>query len=221
MLPGFKSRWRTPPAVGIVDGVTDIEKPPQQLQERQVSLAGVAAFLLGHVKLLDGRLEVVAADEPHRIEGAAVVICPQSVDRHNAGVLEPAGDLGLHDKPGSLVFVCGLVEFDAFERNHPVQLLVAGDVDLTERTTVVEADNTEAAVGVGGRAFLVPIRSALAVGVFVCIRAREAEVKKAGLDVEVGEFLEVVADCGTYGQDGQAALGIETVLLEVLLDQDL
>ena len=51
--------------------------------------------------------------------------------------------------------------------------------------------------------------------------AAEAEIEEAGLEVEVGEFLEVVADRGTDGQDGQAALGIEAVLLEVLLDQDL
>ena len=52
-------------------------------------------------------------------------------------------------------------------------------------------------------------------------RGGQAEIEKAGLKVEVGKFLEAVADRGTDGQDGQAALGIEAVLLEVFLDQNL
>ena len=74
-------------------------------KQGQRPLAGIAAFLLVLVKLLDGRLEVVAADEPHGVEGAAVVVGAQAVDRHDAGVLEPAGDLGLDDEAGALVLV--------------------------------------------------------------------------------------------------------------------
>ena len=40
--------------------------------------------------------EAVAPDEPHRIERAAVGVVSQAVDGDDAGMLEPAGDLGLH-----------------------------------------------------------------------------------------------------------------------------
>ncbi len=40
-------------------------------------------------------LSDVAADEPHRVVGAAVGVGAQAVDRHDAGMLQPAGDLGL------------------------------------------------------------------------------------------------------------------------------
>jgi len=208
------------PAVGVVDRVTDVEEPPQQLQQRQGPLTGIAAFPLGSVKLLDGRLEVVAADEPHRVKRAAVVIGPQAVDRHDAGVLEPAGDLGLDDEPSALVLVCSMIELDTLEGDDPMQLLVAGDVDLAESAAVVEADNAEAALGVGGRAFVVPIGGAVSMGVFVG-GVSEAKIEKAGLEFNVGELLEAVADRGEDTQDAQAALGVEAVLLEVLFNQAL
>ena len=65
------------PAVGVVNRVADVEEPPQQLQQRQGPLAGIAVFGLGLVKLLDGRLKVVAADEPHGVKRAAVVVSPK------------------------------------------------------------------------------------------------------------------------------------------------
>ena len=39
------------------------------------------------MEVLDGFLKAVAADEPHGVEGAAVAVGPQAVDRDDAGVL--------------------------------------------------------------------------------------------------------------------------------------
>jgi hypothetical protein len=47
------------------------------------------------VKALDGLLETVAADETHGIEGSAVGVVAQTIDRHNAGVFQAAGDFRL------------------------------------------------------------------------------------------------------------------------------
>ncbi len=116
------------------------------------------------MKLLDGRLEVVAADEPHGVEGPAVVVGAQAVDRHDAGVFEPAGDLGLDDEAGTLVLVAGVRLLDPLQRHDAVKLLVAGDVDLAQGAAVVKADDPESSLGVGGVAFVVPARGALAVG---------------------------------------------------------
>ena len=102
-------------------------------------------------------------------------------------------------KRARLSLVGGVIELDPLEGDVAVQLLVAGDVDLAQAAAVVEADDPEAALGVGGRAFLVPIRGALAVGVFTGV-AGEAEIEEAGLEVEVGELLEVVADRGDDGE---------------------
>ena len=44
---------------------------------------------------------------------------------------------------------------------------------------------------------------------------------EAGPEVEVRDVLEAVANRGGDGDHGQAALGVEAVLLEVLQDQGL
>ena len=102
-----------------------------------------------------------------------------------------------------------------------MQLLVAGDEDLPQGAAVVKADNSEAALGVGGGAFFGPIRRTLNVGAFTGIDGTEAEIEEAGLEVEVEEILEVVADRRSDRDVGEAALGVEAVLLEVLVNQGL
>ena len=218
MLPGLQVAVQHAPAVGVVDRVADVEEPPQQLLERQGPLRrGSRPACLVLVKLLDGRLEVVAADEPHGVEGAAVVVGAQAVDRHDAGVFEPAGDLGLDDEAGPLVLVGGVVVLDPLQRHDAVELAVAGDVDLAEGAAVVEADDLEAALGVGPLGLHVPVEGRRPVGL---VRRRlGADRQQAALEVEVGDLLEVVADLGDDAQHGQAALGVAAVLLEVLLDQ--
>ena len=44
-------------------------------------------------------LRLVAADEPHGVVGPAVAVGAQAVDRHDPGVLQSAGDLGLEHEP--------------------------------------------------------------------------------------------------------------------------
>src|SRR5262245_66433774 len=48
---------------------------------------------LGVVELADGGLQIVALDEAHGVEGPAVGVAAQAVDRHDAGVLQATGDL--------------------------------------------------------------------------------------------------------------------------------
>ena len=207
-------------AVGVVDRVADVEEPAQQLLQGQRPRAGVAAFVL-LVKLLDGRLEVVAADEPHGVERAAVVVGAQAVDRHDAGVFEPAGDLGLDDEAGAFVLVTGVRLLDPLQRHDAVKLLVAGDVDLAQGAAVVKPDDLESALGVSGGAGVVPALGVLAAVAAVVGSGDKAEVEEAGLEVEVGHDLEVISDLGDDVEHGEAALGVVAVLLEVLLDEDI
>ena len=61
------------------------------------------------VEALDGLLEAVALDEPHGVIGAAVGVGAQAVDRHDARVLQSAGDLGLGDEPLAADRVVGVL----------------------------------------------------------------------------------------------------------------
>ena len=88
------------PAVGVVDRVADVEEPPQQLAQLQRPPAGVASSSASSAwNAVDGLLEAVAPDEPHGVVRPAVGVGAQAVDRHDAGVLQPAGDLGLEQEP--------------------------------------------------------------------------------------------------------------------------
>ncbi len=77
----------------------------------------------------DRLLEAVAPDEPHGVVRPAVAVAAQAVDRHDPGVFEPAGDLGLEDEPGAAGGVVGVVVEDLLERDLAVELGVEGDED--------------------------------------------------------------------------------------------
>ena len=64
---------------------------------------------------VDGLLEALAADEPHGIVGPALVVGPQAVDRDDARVLQPAGDLGLEQEAGAAGGVVGVLGLDLLE----------------------------------------------------------------------------------------------------------
>ena len=83
------------PAVGVLDGVADVDEPPQQVAQLERAAAGVAPERRVGVESLDRLLEAVSPDEPHRVERPLAVVGPQAVDRDDARMLEPAGDLGL------------------------------------------------------------------------------------------------------------------------------
>src|SRR5262249_6382284 len=83
----------------------------------------------GRMELIDGLLETLAADEPHRVIGPAVAMGPQAVDRHNPRVLESAGNLSLQQEPLAAGGVVGVVVEDLLQRHLAMQILVGGDED--------------------------------------------------------------------------------------------
>ena len=105
------------PAVGVVDRVTDVQEPPQESAQSQRPRAGVALDGFVLVKALDGLLEAFPPNEPHRVERAAVGVGAQAVDRHDARMLQPAGDLGFQQEPLAACRVVGMVVEDLFERD--------------------------------------------------------------------------------------------------------
>ena len=90
------------------------------------------------MEAFDGILEAVALDESHRVKRPATVVGTQAVDRNDARMLEPAGDLGLDQEALSARRVVSVVVEDLLERDLAVELGVHGN-----------EHGTEAAAGVG------------------------------------------------------------------------
>ena len=95
-------------AVGVVDRVADVGEPPQQLAQFQRPAAGVGLERFVRVEPLDGILEAIAADEPHGVVRPAVAVAAQAVDRDDARMLQPAGDLGLEQESAPAFLVIGM-----------------------------------------------------------------------------------------------------------------
>ena len=104
------------------------------------------------MEALDGLLEAVAADEPHGVVGPAVGVGAQAVDRDDARVLQPAGDLGLEQEPLAADRVVGVVVEDLLERHLAVQLGVEGDEDGAQAAPGVGPEDAEPLAVGGGRA---------------------------------------------------------------------
>ena len=113
-------------AVSEAHCLTDVRETPQQLAERQSPLAGIAAGDVGGVKPFHRGLEVVPLDETHGIERPAVGVRTQPIDRHDAGMLQSAGDLRLQQKPAAADCVVRVTGLDPLERHLAVELLIPG-----------------------------------------------------------------------------------------------
>ena len=138
------------PAVGIGDGVADVEEPAEQLAELQRPLGRVDVGAVGIVEAVDGVGQRVAADEPHGVERAAGGVVAQAVDGDDAGMLELAGDLGLEHELGASRAVVGMFVLDFLEGDLAVELVVEGDRDDAEPAAGMRPDDPEATVP-GGR----------------------------------------------------------------------
>ena len=123
------------------------------------------------VEALDGLLEAVAADEPHGVIRAAIAIGAESVDRDDAGVLEPAGDLGLDEEPGAAGRVVGVVVEDLLERDLAIELGVECDEDRAQASAGVRPEYAEAEPAGGGGADG-EAGGAVAVGVGLAVMGR-------------------------------------------------
>ena len=123
--------------VGVGDGLTDADEPPQQLTERLGSRGGM---VLG-----DGLPQRQAPHELHGVVGASGGIASQGVDRHDTGVLELAGDLGLVDEPPPAAGVVGQLGADLLERHLAVQGNVPGDSDQPQPARLVGTEQDKPA----------------------------------------------------------------------------
>ena len=127
------------PVVRVGDRVADVDESAEQVAEGERPRGGVARD--GPVvEAFDGPLEALAADEPHGVERAAAVGHPQAVDRDDARVLEPGGDLGLEQESGPALRAVRLLRQDLLERDLAVQLGVDRDRDEAQPPPLVVPD---------------------------------------------------------------------------------
>ena len=108
------------------------------MPKRHLAFAGVAPPQVGLVEPPDGLAQRLALNEAHGVGGDAIRVVDQPVDRHDAGVLQAPGELGLQDEALPAVGVVGPRGPDALEGHRPVQLQVLGDVDLAQAAPGVE-----------------------------------------------------------------------------------
>ena len=86
------------PAVRVGHRVADVDEPVQEVAQLQRAAAGVVLEGEVGMEAVDGLLEAFPLDEPHGVVRPAVGEVAQAVDRDDARVLQPAGDLGLEDE---------------------------------------------------------------------------------------------------------------------------
>ena len=123
-----------------------------------------------------GLLEAVSLDEPHRVERAAVGIGSQAVDRDDAGMLQPAGDLGLDQEPLAADGVVGVLVEDLLERHLAVELGIQGHKNGAQAALGVGPQHAKPLARGGGRPERVAGRAVgVGFGVGVCRgRSRDA-----------------------------------------------
>src|SRR5260370_11613344 len=96
-----------------------------------MTFARSAARPVRGVKLLDRILKGWPLDEAHGIKRAAVGVLPHAMDRHDAGMFQPARDRGLTEEAVAALRMVGAQRLQAFHRHLTVQLLIPSDVDFT------------------------------------------------------------------------------------------
>ena len=186
----------------------------KQLAQLQRPAAGVLLQRLVVVEPVDRLLERVALDEPHGVVRPAVGVGAQAVDGDDAGVLEPAGDLGLGDEPLPADGVVGVLLEDLLERHLAVQLAVERHEDGAQAALGMRPEDAEPLAVGGGRADGI---AAGAVGVIVVVgrAVRRADVPEGRLDVGAAGAREAFASRASDGQDGEALLGVAAQGLDV------
>ena len=103
------------------------------------------------VESLDRPRQRIALDEPHGIVGPTEAVGAQAVDRDDARVLQPTGDLGLQEEPPPAIGVVGVPVEDLLERHLAVELGVQRHEDGAEAALGMGPEDAESlAVGGGG-----------------------------------------------------------------------
>ena len=199
------------PAVGIFDGVADVDEPPQQPAEFQHPAAGVLLQRPVAVEPVDRLLERVAADEPHGVVGSAVVVGAEAVDRDDSRVLQPSRDLGLDEEPLAADGVVGVAVEDPLDRHFPVELAVQAHEHRAQTALRMRPEDAESPAFVRSR----HADASGPLGIDLRRRAPAEEAHRL-LDLRAAGPREGVADGSGDGDRGEATLRVIPVRREML-----
>ena len=171
-------------------------------------LAGLGLERLVVVKSRDRLLERVTSDEPHRVVRPALGIGAQAVDGNDAGVLEPAGDLGLGDEPSPADGVGSVLPKNLLECDLAVQLAVERDEDGPQAALSMRPQHAKPLPFGSGRADGICDG---AVGVIALDRRalRRADVPECCLEVRAAGAQQTLTG-GAFDGQNRKALGCVT-----------
>ena len=146
-----------PPAVRVGHGVAGGDQAAGAAAGRPArARVGSCLLRVRAMEPLDGGLERLPLDEPHRVVRPAVGIAAQPVDRHDPRMLEPARDLGLEHEPRLAVRVVRVVGLELLEGDLAVELAVERDEDLAQPAAGVRSQDLESALPRIAGCFAVP-----------------------------------------------------------------
>src|SRR5262249_6663602 len=131
------------PAVRVLDRVAYIQESPQEFVKFQQPFSRIVPERFLSMEAINRLLEAVSADEPHRVVGPAVTVCAEPVDGADAGVLEPAGDLGLDQEPLAADRVVGVPVVDLLEGRLAVKLGVERNKHSAQSAACVWAEDAK------------------------------------------------------------------------------
>src|SRR5262249_29699585 len=116
--------------MSIVDRLANAH---ERLQESRPRQRVVLSSLSAAVVVGDRLTQSLPTDQPHGVERLSVLrAMPELVHRNNVRMFELARDFRLFQKPPPNLRLSGAFRLDLLERHVPVQVVVAGDPDLTE-----------------------------------------------------------------------------------------
>ena len=199
-------------AVRVIDRIADVDKPAQQLAQSQRSAARVAFERFIGVEAVDRLLEAISFDEPHGIERAAVGVSSQAVDRHDARMLQPAGDFRFEHEPLAAGRVVGVLLQDLLERHFAMELLIESNEHRPQAAAGMRAEHPESlAVGCGGA----DCKSGGAIGFVVDPGRGPGEMADCGRDVGIGQASQPLARRPSRRDGGQALFDVTAVPVAV------
>ncbi len=180
------------------------------LPQLQRTLPVITLQRLVGVKRGDCLLQAIAADEPHRVIGAAIPVGSQPVYRYDPRVLQSARDLGLHDESLADDGIVGVGIENLLQRHLSVKLAIQRHEHRPEAAACVRPQHAESLTiacgrlhGVGRGAVSAPVRSG-------------ADPAQCGFDGGVSNSGEALSRRGTDGQRGEAFFGFAAIAFKVL-----
>jgi hypothetical protein len=102
---------------------------------------------MGAMEALDGLFQAVALNEAHGVEGPAVGILAQAVNRHDPWVLQSPGDFRFEQETLAALRVGRVLALDLLEGNLAMQFFVLGHEHLPQSSFGVQPEDAEARRG--------------------------------------------------------------------------